>query len=301
MSGSAPRRARPRRALLFCPGTERRKLEKAAALEVDTLVIDLEDAAALARKAEARATTVAALEELDFGRSEVLVRINPVGSGLEWDDLGALEQARRLPDGLMLPKVAGASDIRAVSAALGALEARRGVEPGALRLLAIVESARGVVNLAEIAAADPRLDALVFGAEDLAGDIGATRSLEGWEVFFAMSAVVIHAAAFGLQAIDTPFVELHDEERLVAVTRRALAHGFTGKLAIHPKQVGPISEVFTPTAEEVAAAERLIAFHDRHQGEGRGVFELDGKMIDMPMVRAAQRVLARRPRAGGSR
>jgi citrate lyase beta subunit len=292
---------RPRRALLFCPGTERRKLDKAAGYDVDTVIIDLEDAAALSRKAEARATTVAALEALDFGASEVLVRINPVGSGLEREDLRALAAAPRLPDGLVIPKVASAGDIREIASALAALEAERGIEAGRLRLLAIVESARGVVNLAEIAAADPRLDGLVFGAEDLAGDLGARRSDQGWEVFYAMSAVVVHAAAFGLQAIDTPFVDLQDDQGLVQATRRALEHGFTGKLAIHPRQLDPIRDVFTPGPSELAAAERLIAEHDRQQAEGRGVFELDGKMIDMPMVRAAERVLARRPRRSGER
>jgi citrate lyase beta subunit len=140
--------------------------------------------------------------------------------------------------------------------------------------------------------------ALAFGAEDLAGDMGAIRTPEGWEGFYARSAVVLYAKAYSLQAIDTPFVRLDDDERLIKETRAALQMGYTGKLAIHPKQIAPINQIFTPTEEEIRAAKHLIDAHDQHQSAGTGAFQLDGKMIDMPMIRAAQAVLARAKAAG---
>lgn len=289
---------RPRRALLFCPGTERRMIEKAAALDVDGVILDLEDAAALSRKQEARDTATRALAECDFGDSERIVRINPVGSGLEDDDLGAVLDAARLPDAIVLPKTEGADAIAHVSSRLADGERARGAPVGAVRLLALIETAKGVVRLAEIAAAHPRVDALLFGAEDLCGDVGATRTLAGDEVRWAQQALVLHAAAFGLQAIDTPFVDLADVERLRRDTRAAMELGYTGRMAIHPRQIAPIVETFTPSAAEIAAAARLTQEHERHQAGGRGVFELDGRMVDMPMVRAAERVLARARAAG---
>lgn len=289
---------RPRRALLFCPGTERAKIEKAARSPADGIILDLEDAAALSRKAEARAVTCAALSEIDFLGKERCVRINPHGSGLELDDLDALAQCATPPDCVMLPKTESADAVRFVSDRLGAIERGAKLARGTIRLLALVETALGVVRLRDIAFSDERIDALVFGAEDLCGDLGATRTTAGAEVAFAKSALVVHAAAARKQAIDTPYVRLDDEEGLTAATRESLTFGYSGRLAIHPRQLEPILRVFTPTAEEIAAASRLVREHARHQSEGRGVFELDGKMVDMPMVRAAERVLERAHRAG---
>lgn len=287
---------RIRRALLFMPGDDRRKIEKGASLGVDSIIMDLEDGVALKNKAAARSTTAAALREVDFGRAEKLVRINPHGNPLWHDDL--METLAARPDGYVLPKVGTAHEVQTLSVLIADAEARHGWPRGEIRLLVIIETARGVVNLRDIAHSETRLDALIFGAEDLAGDIGATRTPDGWEVFYARSAVLIHAKAAGLQAIDTPFVDLNDTDALTADTRRALKMGYTGKLAIHPRQIEPIQQVFTPTAEEIARAKRLIDAHSAHQAAGSGVFELDGKMVDMPMVRAAEGVLERARAAG---
>jgi citrate lyase beta subunit len=164
---------------------------------------------------------------------------------------------------------------------------------GGIRLLAVIETARGVMKLDEVASADERLDALAFGSEDFAGDIGATRTRDGWEIFYARSAVVTAAAAYGLQALDTVFVDLNDLDGLRAEAQFALRLGYTGKLAIHPKQVAVINEVFTPSAEEVARAQRLMQVFAEQQQQGAGAFAFEGKMVDMPIVRAAQRVLQR--------
>jgi citrate lyase beta subunit len=278
---------RPRRCLLFMPGDDLKKIQKGISLGVDVVVMDLEDGVAHNRKTEARVTIAAALRDLDFGRSERMVRLNPIGSGLEHDDLAAVLPHR--PDSLMLPKVEQAEQVQWVSQQL---------EGTSIRLLAIIETARGIVNLKEIATDSDRLDALIFGAEDLAGDIGATRTTAGWEVFYARSAVVTHAAAFGLQAIDTLCIDFNDEAALIADAQLGVHLGFSGKLAIHPKQVNVIQTIFTPTDEQIAAAQRLVTAHDEQQAHGTGAFALDGKMIDMPTIRAAQQILAKARAAG---
>lgn len=282
---------RPRRALLFMPGDDRRKIEKGASLEVDAVVMDLEDGVAFNRKVVARETVRKALEEIEFGRTERLVRINPVGSGLEEADLVATIGGH--PDGYVVPKVESPEQVEWLSAWLAAEERARGWPVGGIRLLAILETARGILNAGVIAGADERLEALIFGAEDFAGDVGATRTREGQEILYARSVVVVAAAAHRLQAIDTVFTDLHDLEGLRKEAAFALQLGFDGKLAIHPRQVPVIQEAFTPSPEEVERAKRLIEAFEAHQAEGTGVFAFEGKMVDMPMIRAAQRVLAR--------
>jgi citrate lyase beta subunit len=290
---------RTRRALLFMPGDDRHKIEKGAALDVDTIIMDLEDGVALNNKQPARLTVNAALRELSFGRTERLVRINPVVDDppLWQDDIAQTIEGH--PDGYVLPKVEHAGQVRQVAERLTQAEHTYGWLYGSTQILAIIETALGVVNIREIAASDPRLSALIFGAEDLAGSLGALRTQDGWEVFYGRSAVVVHARAYDLQAIDTVFVDLTAEDsNLIADAEQALYMGYTGKLAVHPRQVEPIQRVFTPTDEQIRKARRLVELHAEHQAAGRGVFELDGHMVDRPMVRAAEAVLARARAAG---
>ena len=201
-----------RRALMYMPGDDRHKIEKAIGLGVDCICMDIEDGVAMNRKAAARETIVEALHALEFGRSERLVRVNPVGSSWIEEDLRVILPAH--PDGLVIPKVGDAEQVRWVSQQALAVEREHGWLEGSIVLLALIETARGVVNLKEIASCDPRLQALIFGAEDLAGDIGAVRTREGWEIFYARSAVVTHAAAFGLQAMDMVFMDLKNTDEL---------------------------------------------------------------------------------------
>lgn len=284
---------RIRRALLFMPGDSRRKIEKGAALNVDSIIMDLEDGVALNNKVAARDSVLSALHEVDFGQSERLVRTNMVIPGWLFDkDIEVTVQGK--PDGYVLPKVENAWQIQHVSMLLAAAEDRNDWPRGTIRLLAIIETALGVANLRDIASADDRLEALIFGAEDLAGDIGATRTRDGWEVFYARSAVVTYAKAFRRQAIDTLITDLTlSDEDIIADTQLSAQMGFDGRLAIHPKQVAPIQQVFTPSLESIRHAKRLIAAHDAHQAAGKGAFEYEGKMVDMPMVRAALLVLSR--------
>ncbi len=287
---------RARRALLYMPGDDMHKIQKAITLGVDTICMDIEDGVALNRKAEARATILQALRTLDFGRSEKIVRINPVGSGLEEEDLKAVLPGR--PEGILIPKVNHAQQVRWVSDQLSEAELAKGWPAGGIVLLALIETAQGVVNLKEIAGADTRLQGLVFGAEDLAGDMGLVRTPDGWEVFYARSAVAVHAAAFGLQAIDVVFMDLHDPEGLRRESIQGAQMGYTGKQAIHPNQVSPVQEAFTPSDEAIASALRVIEAARQNQEGGRGAFALDGKMVDAPVVKAAEWVLTRARAAG---
>lgn len=287
---------RARRALLYMPGDDMRKIQKAVGLGVDCICMDIEDAVASNRKPEARSTIIEALQTLDFGQAERLVRINPVGSGLVKEDLRAVLSAR--PDGLVIPKVGSAEQVRWVSIRLAEAERDNGWPVGSILLLALIETALGVVNLKEIAGADPRLQALIFGAEDLAGDIGAVRTREGQEIFYARSATVIHAAAYGLQALDMVYMDLHDIDGLRQESQEAARMAYSGKQVIHPNQVEPVQEAFTPSDEAIQHARRVVEAAAQHQEAGTGAFTLDGKMVDAPVVKAAEWVLERARVAG---
>jgi citrate lyase beta subunit len=278
-----------RRAPLFIPGDSSRKIDKGLTLNADSIILDLEDGVAYSRKAEARQIVAQALQANDFGRSERLVRINSFDSDLGEEDLRETLAGR--PDGFVLPKVETALTIQHASEKIGEYERSHGIQEGHTRLLASIETALGVINVREIASADSRLDALMFGAEDLASDLGAIRTRSGWEVFYAKSAVVTAASAYELQAIDSPSINLDDHESLIAEARQAAELGYSGKMAIHPAQLEALHTIFTPSPEAVAAAQRLLDAYEAHRASGKGVFILDGKLVELPMARAAQRIV----------
>lgn len=285
-----------RRALLYIPGDSTRKLEKATTLSVDCVCMDMEDGVALNRKSAAREIIAQAMRELDFGDSERCIRINGVGSGLEEDDLKAALAA--CPDTIVLPKVETAGQVHWVSAEIESFELAESLPLGGIRLLVDVETARGILNLKEIASADKRLDAIIFGAEDFAASISAIRTDAAWEVFYARSAVVTAAAAFGLGAIDMVTIDFKDLEKIRREADFGAQLGYSGKQIIHPNQIAPVQEAFTPGEDEIAHAQQLVQAFESHQKEGKGAFALNDKMIDMPLVKAAQNVLERARAAG---
>ncbi len=289
---SATNTAFPRRSLLFMPGDSLRKMQKAATWEVDTVILDLEDAVAQSQKEAARAITAEALATLDFGGRERLVRVNHVSSGLPEVEVAATSGGR--PDGYILPKVEDPADLHALDHFVAQAERAHGLPERSIRLFAMIETALGVMNLREIAAATPRLEGLIFGAEDLAGDIGSIRTPAAWEVFYARSAVVTAAAAYRLQAFDMIFADYNDAAGLEAEGRVARQLGYTGKTCIHPNQTPVVNRAFSPSLDEVERAQRLVAAFAAQQAAGAGAFSFEGKMVDMPMLRAAQRILARR-------
>jgi len=281
-----------RRSLLYMPGTDWRKIEKAATeLNADSVCLDLEDGVALNAKAEARETIVHALQRLDFRLSEKLVRINSVDSGLAEEDLDITLPAH--PDGIVVPKVWNANKVRWLHEQLSSAEDRYGWKPGSLILILIIESAQGIVYLNEIVKASPRIAALVFGAEDFASDIGAVRTKEAFEVLYARSKVVTSAKAHGLQTIDIVYTDFRDPEGFTSEARQGMRMGYTGKQLIHPNQIPLIHAVYMPTEEEIVHARRVVDAHEAHQKSGTGAFALDGKMVDMPVVKQAELVLER--------
>jgi citrate lyase beta subunit len=284
-----------RRALLYVPGDDRLKIEKALTFGADCICLDMEDGVAQNRKAEARRTIAATLRELDFGISEKLARINPVGSGLEKEDIEAALISR--PDGIVVPKVEALEHVQWASEKIEAAELAHGWPVNSIRMLIGIETAKAMLALKEIAS-HPRLDGLIFGGEDYAASIGAIRTAEAWELFTVRSLAVMHAKAFGLQAIDMVTVDYRDTERVRHEAAFGAQLGYTGKQVIHPAQVGPVQDAFTPDDEAIANAKRLVEAFESHQKEGKGAFGLDGQMIDLPLVKFAQNVLERAKAAG---
>ncbi len=287
---------RSRRALLYMPGDDIYKIKKAATLGVDTICMDMEDGVAINRKEQARATIAHSLGTINFGATEKLARINPVGSGLEELDLAAVLPAR--PDGIVVPKVHSAAQLHWVDGKIAQVENSLNIPGGTIGLIAIIESAAAIMNIIEIATSTSRLQAFIFGADDLAGDIGATRTREAWEVFYARSAVVTCAAAFRIQAIDMVFIDFRDHEGLHQEALEGARLGFSGKQIIHPDQVDVVQQAFTPTDEAIDHALRLIEAFQVYQQSGQGAFAINGKMIDAPLIRAAENTLARARAAG---
>jgi len=269
-----------RRTVLFSPGDDPEKLRKAVSFDTDVVVFDLEDAVVPSAKPAARETVRDALADVMPADAEVCVRVNPVGRGAA-DDV-AVALAGTGPDSVMLPKTSGAEDVTRLVDLL---------DPAGLDcpILALVESAGGVLHAEAIAAHDATA-ALVFGAEDLAGDLSATRTAEGGELDHARQHVVLAARAAGVSPIDTHYPTYTDDAGLRTEAERAVELGYDGKLAVHPGQVGVIHDVFTPSAERVAWAQRLLEARDVADG---GVFVFDGEMIDAPQIRQAERVLER--------
>ncbi len=284
-----------RRALLYVPGDDRNKIEKALTFGVDSICLDMEDGVALNRKEAARINIPKALRELNFGAAEKLARINAVGSGLEEADLTAALPAR--PDGIVIPKVEALDQVRWAAEIIEAAELSNGWPVNSIRILIGVETARGILNLKEIAS-HPRLDGIIFGAEDYAASIGAVRSRNGWEVLYARSAIVTACAAYELQAIDMVSIDFKDVVNLKIEAAQGAAMGFSGKQVIHPAQVGPVQEAFTPSDEAIAHAQRVVETFQASQREGKGAYALDGKMIDRPLLKQAEKVLARARAAG---
>ena len=284
-----------RRALLYMPGDDWKKITKSLTLGVDCICMDMEDGVAVNRKAGARATIAKALQELDFGKSEKLARINSVGSGWEKDDIAAVLPVR--PDGIVIPKIESLDQIKWGSEIIEAAELRYGWPINSVRMLVGVETAKGILNLREIAS-HPRLDGIIFGGEDFAASVGATRSRDATELLYARQAVVVACAAFGLQAIDIVTIDFKNLEVVRAEAEFGARLGYSGKQIIHPAQVEPVQSAFTPSDEAIAYAKRIVESFEASQKEGRGAFALDGKMIDMPLLKNARKVLERARAAG---
>lgn len=275
----------PRRSVLFSPGDQPNLMRKAPGSGADTVVFDLEDAVAPGRKDEARGAVNGVLTDPEFVPGcEVCLRVNPTPSVADEDiDIGLAGEPRI--DSVMVPKADSAAGVREMDERLG----EHGYD---LPLIALCESAAGILHAEEIAAT-PAVDAVAFGAEDLSADIGAKRTESGDEVSYARQHVVLAAGAAGIDAIDTVFTDIEEVEGLAEETRFAGQLGYDGKMAIHPAQVSVINEAFTPDSEEVEWAERVLTASEAADAEGRGVFRVDDEMIDAPLIARAERIMER--------
>ena len=290
------------RSLLFIPGDDEKKLGKGAGSGADALILDLEDSVGGPRKAAARqivAQYIAATRALQT-RPRLYVRINALDTPLWEDDLAGVMAAG--PDGILLPKARSSEDVHKLSIALHHAEERSGAPTGATRIIAIAsEVAVSLLRLFTYVEATGRLEGLTWGAEDLAAAVGAhaNREADGsWTSPYqlARNLCLFTAVAANAQPIDTVFVDFRDEEGFRREASMAARDGFTGKMAIHPSQVAPINEIFTPRPEEVARAQEIVkAFADAPDA---GVLAIRGHMVDKAHVKGAERILARAKAAG---
>ncbi len=275
------------RSLLFAPGDSGRKAAKALASDADCVILDLEDSVAPNQKDAARAMVAAMLP----APRPVVVRVNPRGTPWYLPDLAAIVPGR--PHAVLLPKCTGPADLLALDHHLEALEASHGLPVGGIGVLALVTETAASLAAMDYTAPPSRLLALCFGAEDLSADLGVTtRGPAGYPaaIVAARAATLLSAAWAGVPAVDTPWPDPKDEAGLVAEAAAAARDGFMGKLCIHPSQIGPVNAAFTPAADRVTWAQRVVAaFADNPDS---GVMTLDGAMIDQPHLKLARRILA---------
>jgi (3S)-malyl-CoA thioesterase len=276
------------RSLLYIPGISERMILKARDSAADALIFDLEDGVAPNQKLEARATVVRLLNEIDFGGKEIFVRINALAT--EW----GLEDARAVvavgAPGLVIPKCESVEDVTTVAPVMQS-KYHKPIGGQSRRLLCMIETPRGVFASREIAESNELVAGLMFGAADLSRDLGCVLSEDESEVLFARSHVLLAARAAGVAAYDSPHFAIEDLEWLRRRCQAARNLGYDGKTAIHPSHIETINEVFAPTAEQIAEAERVIEAMEAAQAEGLGAIRLDGKMIDQVHLSAARKVL----------
>ncbi len=280
------------RTALFVPATRPDRVDKALKTGADGVIMDLEDAVAHALKAEARATAQKTIAE--HAQRRLMVRVNALGSGHNRKDLEAVVQPSLCS--IMLPKVESAEHLQEVHRRLVDRERARGMPPGSIGVLALIESARGVQEVFRIfseALAPERACLAAFGAADYSLDVGINLSRDGAELHYPRSRIAVACRAAGKEPpIDTPFmIDLKDIDALRADALRAKQLGFQGKLCIHPSQVGPCNEIFSPTAAEIEHARRVVAAFEKSESEGIGALQLDGKFIDYPVVERSRRII----------
>ena len=281
------------RSWLFAPGDSEKKMRKATEGEADIVIFDLEDAVAEEAKPDARKAIAAFLRAQDQGRERLWVRVNPLDGPHTADDLAAVMPAR--PGGIMLPKSRGRHDVEELDRLLSPLEQAAGIPPGSTPVIALVtEVAAAMFTTGDYAGA-PRLQAMTWGAEDLADDIGALSNTDADGAYtftyeMARSLTLLGAAAARVPAIETIDADFRNLEGLKSRAERVRRDGYRGMLAIHPAQVPVINEAFSPSAEEIAEAQEIVALFESNPGAG--TIGHKGRMLDRPHLSRAQQLLA---------
>jgi citrate lyase subunit beta/citryl-CoA lyase len=285
MPGTMTQPVRPRRSVLFMPGSNARALKKARSLPADAVVFDLEDAVAPDAKEQARAQAVAAVRAGGYGRREVIVRVN--GMATPWGRADLAGVATSGADAVLLPKVESPD---AVGDALGGLAAH--AAPAGLALWCMLETPRGILNAAAIATASPAVAALVMGTSDLTKDLHARHTRDRLPLVTSLELCVLAARAAGVAALDGVHLDLDDDAGFEAACRQAADLGFDGKTLIHPKTIASANAIFAPAPADVDWARRVIAAHAEAMAQGRGLVLLDGRLIENLHVEEAHRVVA---------
>ena len=279
-----------RRSMLFLPGNTPNIIVNGDALGADNVILDLEDAVAPDQKDAARILVRSAIKAIGFKNVELTVRINSLDTPYWKDDL---EEIVPLAPNLIMPtKVNGPDDVHTLDAAISGIEAKSGLANGTVKLIPLIETAKGLENAAAIAAACPRVAAIFLGAEDLTADLRCPRTKEGTEIFYARSRMVSAARAAGIDVYDTPFTDVNDDEGIVKDAQFARSMGFTGKACISPRHVRAVNEAFSPTQKEINYAYEVLEAIRQAKEQGRGAISLHGKMIDKPIVTRAEQTIA---------
>jgi citrate lyase subunit beta/citryl-CoA lyase len=281
-----------KRSWMFVPGHRQRMIEKAFGLSTDAIMLDIEDGVAPSEKDAARKNIADSLgREKTAGSPARYVRINAIGHARMDADLEAV--VRPGLEGLVCPKVDTPDEVLKVDAILNAREPNMKMERGRVKLLIAIESPKGLLNAPAIAASSPRVLGLMFGAEDFGRELGLPTAREGEarDLIHARSAIVIAAASAHVQAVDGVWVDLNDSAGLVGFARQSRRLGFSGMSLIHPSQIDPINTVFSPTAEEIDYAQKVLHAFDDAQARGDGSIAFGGQLIDRPIVERARRTL----------
>jgi citrate lyase subunit beta / citryl-CoA lyase len=279
-----------RRSILWVPGNSWDKLHEGLRSEADSIALDLEDLVPPQQKTAARETVKEILKETDFGGKEKIVRINPINTDLGREDIKALVQWK--PDAIRLPKCETTEYVLELDRWLSLGEEREKLEKNVIKIILIIETALGIRSAYELASCTKRIVAVGLGAEDLTTDLRTNRSTNGLELMYARQKLVIDGRAAGVDVIDSSSLAIDDPEGLKSETAMVKQLGFDGKSAIHPCQIPIIHEVFSPKMEEIRHAARVIEAYKRGQKEGSFYIFLDGKLIDAPVVKKAERIMA---------
>jgi citrate lyase subunit beta/citryl-CoA lyase len=285
------------RSLLFVPGNKANMLEKALGLAPDAFVPDMEDSVPAAEKTNARETIAKLLHRLAATGRPVIPRVNALDTQWIEADLAAVVGPDVL--GVSVGKVRNAGDISAISQLIGEQERRSGLAVGTLRLLPWIETAEAIVNVNAICRASERIVAVAFGGEDFTNDMGVERLEDESQIAYARQALCVGARAAQVLALDTPYFKLRDPGGLRDNSLKAKSIGFKGKFAIHPEQIDTLNDCFSPSTQEIAHAERVVAAFEEAEQRGSASTSLDGWVIDVPVVKRARALLelARRARA----
>jgi len=276
---------RPRRSVLYMPGSNARALEKARSLPADAIILDLEDAVAPDAKEAARTQVCEAVKAKAFGKRETIVRINALSTPWGVSDLLAAVAAK--PDAILIPKVSTPHDLQAVEGRM----ANAGCNL-TFAVWAMVETPLAILNIAALAAAGGRLRCLVMGTNDLIKEMGGVHTADRLNLTAALGLSVLAARAHGLAIIDGVFNDLQDADGFAASCAQARSFGFDGKTLIHPSQIEPCNADFAPSPQEVEAARKIIAAFELPENKGKGAIQLDGRMVERLHAESAQRIVA---------